>query len=331
MKRFSTRRFGLLAAILATPLALVLLLTTLGALVPDARMPGPAPLQWRYIHSGAFGHFDHEVYYYDIGGVMEQVRKADVLFLGTSRSLFALDSRTLDAATQSTGLRFHNLSFPFRESMRFPLKLLEMRNIRDKVIIVEADDAFFADPMGAYASAVTTRGRLSSLARILYNTAKYRLLLRLDAPVQAVAGFRPSEALLYSDKVLYRSKVTGAWFTDYFPVVKSRIDISEAVREGEQGRLTAPRVVEGARLLVRTLNDQGCRVIFLRVPYPKSPAQSQVRDLAAQVGAEFMEAPLSEADLRDGEHLTGESAEVFTRCVLERLTRLLDIRPRTDE
>jgi len=327
MKKSSTRRFGLLAVILATPLALVLLLTALGALVPDAHMPGPAPLQWRYIHSGAFGHFDHEVYYYDIGGVMEQVRKADVLFLGTSRSLFALDTRTLDAATQSTGLRFHNLSFPFRESMRFPLKILEMRNIRDKVVIVEADDAFFADPMGVYASAVITRGHLSSLARILYNTSKYRLLLRLDAPLQAVAKYKPSEALLYTDKTLYRSKVTGAWFTDYFPEAKTRIDVSEHVGEGERGRLTAPLVVEGARLLVRSLNDQGCRVIFLRVPYPKSPTQSQVRELAAQVGAEFMDVPVSETDLRDGEHLTGESAEIFTRGVLKELGSLA-IRPR---
>lgn len=331
MLKSSTQRFGLLVAILVMPLALVLLLTSLGALLPDARMPDPANLQWRYIHSGAFGHFDHEVYYYDIGGVMEQVRTAEVLFLGTSRSLFALDFRTLDSATQSSGLRFHNLSFPFRESMRFPLKLLEMHGIRDKVVIVEADDAFFADPMGVYASAVTARGHLSSLARILYNTAKYRLLLRLDAPVQAVAGFKPSEALLYSDKVLYRSKVTGAWFTDYFPVDKSRIDISEAVREGEQGRLTAQLVVEGARQLVRSLKDQGCRVIFLRVPYPKCPAQSQVRDLAAQVGAEFLEAPLSEVGLRDGEHLTAESAVIFTRVVLDKLTGLLATRTRFGE
>lgn len=305
-----------LVAILVAPLAIVALFTALGDLAPDSRAPEPRELRWRYIHSGAFGHFDHELYYYNLFGVMDSVRQADVVFLGTSRTLFALEPGLLAEQTARTGARFHALAFPFRESMRFPLRLIEKYDIRNKNFVVEADDAFFADPVGAYAASVMTRGAFSSLARIHYNTAKYRALTLLDGLPGLGSALEPSRTLLYSDKVLYRSEAMGTWFAGYFPLQETRLAVSEGGAGAGPARFGGRGVLDGARELVRTLQARGGRVFFLRIPYPGSPAQAQVRELAVQAGAEFLDIPLSEVTLRDGEHLTTDSARACTEALM---------------
>lgn len=307
--------------ILFTPLLLLLLGIAVGLCISDSRLPrqdqvGTVSHDWHYIHSDAFGHFDHELYYYNIGHVMDAVRQANVIFLGTSRSLFAYETDTLDAFSTSSCLRFYLLAFPFRESMAFPLLLIEKYDIRGKVVVVEADDAFFTDGLGKYAESVSIRGTVSSVARIDYNTSKYRIILAADKYVRSALGKSIDNVFDFNKHVLYRSRATGAWFTKYYPENASNLVVNRAVTEQNRKRMLSPSVLAGAHLLVDNLRNRGCTVIFASVPYPEAPPTELVHQLASAVGADFIETQGDGLSVRDGEHLTLESARRFTETVI---------------
>lgn len=309
------------------PTVLLVALVLLSTFLRDTQLPQTdlahgIEHNWRYIHSDAFGHFDHELYYYNIGQIMDSVRQADVLLLGTSRTLFAYDGDTLDAHSQQTGQRTYNLAFPFRESMRFPLQLIRRYDIRNKVVLVEADDAFFVDGLGRYASAVEGRGLVSSLARIWYNTAKYRLIQAVDRLARAATGRFVVADWSFNEHVLYRSARTGAWFTEYFPTNAESFHVDGVVTEQGEQRMLSPAVVAGARELVSALRERNCEVYFVSVPYPKAPAPELVRELAEVAGAHWLDtSAVSNGELftRDGEHLTLACARRFTTSVLNAL------------
>lgn len=88
--------------------------------------------QWYLAWERRIGHRDHEVLFYGIGESIDHAKRADILFLGNSRTQFGFSSEVLTEFFASRGLRFFNLSFGHGEMDAFPLLLIKKFDLRPK-------------------------------------------------------------------------------------------------------------------------------------------------------------------------------------------------------
>src|SRR5262245_41791700 len=81
----------------------------------STRYEVPAPSQYVdwYQDDSIFADLTH-----DVSGLAESVRRADVLILGSSKTLFGLSARTLERRFEAQGLRFFNLGIGGGEGAR---------------------------------------------------------------------------------------------------------------------------------------------------------------------------------------------------------------------
>ena len=77
------------------------------------------------------GHVDHHVLYFGTDAdALAHLKRAEVLFLGNSRLMFAARPGVFDAFFTERGLRYYVLGFGFREADRFPLAIIEKFDLR---------------------------------------------------------------------------------------------------------------------------------------------------------------------------------------------------------
>jgi hypothetical protein len=196
--------------------------------------------------------------------------------------------------------------------------LFERYNLRGKIVVIETDRDFFVRGMGTYVQSMIERGRISSLARVWYNTAKYRLAQRL---VGLVSSFGVAPRMDMFNRVLYRSMRSGAWDARYFHDASQRIaDIQSDPRA--ICRLD-DAYLEQARQAVAELQARGCTVILSGVPSPNAPDAAQVQELALNLNLPCARPDVPGLSVRDGEHLTQESARIYTAAFLINLRKHL--------
>ena len=88
-----------------------------------------------------------------IADALAHLKRADVLFLGNSRLMFAARPGVFDAFFTERGLRYYVLGFGFREADRFPLAIIEKFDLRPRVVVVNAD-GFFQNHLSDFARTV---------------------------------------------------------------------------------------------------------------------------------------------------------------------------------
>jgi hypothetical protein len=91
---------------------------------------------------------DLDIFYHNIGRSIANARKADVIILGSSFSLFAIDHESIEEFATLHNLRIFNLSFVGVRSGEFVHRIIKRWHIRPRLWIINADDAqigFFSD------------------------------------------------------------------------------------------------------------------------------------------------------------------------------------------
>ena len=71
---------------------------------------------------------DHSYIFHNINNIIEYIQKADILTLGNSKMLFALDHDSINNFNSLSNKKIFNLSFDHAEGIMFPLSII--KNIR---------------------------------------------------------------------------------------------------------------------------------------------------------------------------------------------------------
>jgi hypothetical protein len=114
---------------------------------------------------------------HDILGAAEQVRKQDVLILGSSKTMYGVDAGAAGRLLQAKGIRLgcYNLGFGRGEGLVFPAWLIQRMGIRDKLLVVDATDntsQYHVESVGQQAMKST---RLEAWKLVIETNIQYRL------------------------------------------------------------------------------------------------------------------------------------------------------------
>ena len=253
-----------------------------------------------------FGDYEHGAYYYQLEPeAIEALRKAEVLFLGNSRSQFAFSSDVTAEFFAKQGIPYYLLGFAYVQTSEFPLRLIKRLALHPKLLVINADP-FFSHIFKGPAQQVVDG---SASARFDYTLKRWfqsihpalcRSLPRLCQPKQAT---------------IYRDMRDGRWlWLSTFSDDKS-LPISEPIAIPQ--RLIDDAISVGRDFINQIGIDKAC-VVLTGIPTRVSSAEAATQ-IAQALGVKYIEPSLSGLATIDGEHLNVESANRWSRAFLPQL------------
>jgi hypothetical protein len=84
-----------------------------------------------------------------VSDISDDVRRADVLVLGSSKTLFGISARTLNERFEKDGLRFFNLGIGGGEGARGAAQIITMLDLRHKILLINLDDNMLSSYLSA--------------------------------------------------------------------------------------------------------------------------------------------------------------------------------------
>jgi hypothetical protein len=252
---------------------------------------------------------DHTYLWNGIGPSIAHARRADVLFLGNSRTQFALPSHELRAFERRSGVSVFAMGLPFGEAFGVPMGIVERFDLRPRVVVANVD-GFFRDFQSSASASVAARGWWGGVATIWEE--------RIAAAAWPIASrLLPSFAVERPAAYLQRSSVDGSWRA--FAWEHRHFEVAFA-RAPEPG----PDVLRTARAVRDALARRGATLVLTCVPGVVGVACSPetTRTLAAALGVPAV-VPIVDG-LRSGDigHLCPLSGKRFGRALLGELGRL---------
>lgn len=297
--------FGLLVAAGAVAMREVRALAWAHQEVPAVHAPDPS---WFPVFFGRSTQLDHLVLWNDIGGAIENARKADVVFLGTSQMQFAIPTHEVRVFEKRTGLVAFSLALPFGESQSFAFALMEKFNIRPRLLVINAP-AFFRGIESN--GALQARNTSAWTAR---TTVWEERLAGLSWPI--ASRVFPSFVTPRSPRALLRSSTFGTWMPVHWPHThlptprkSEKIDVEpSAVR-----RVRNVAAVRGAQLVLT------CVPASLYDACARDPMLALARAVGAPVVLPRVDRPLWTGDFV---HLCPLSGKRFGRALVRDLVKL---------
>jgi hypothetical protein len=259
------------------------------------------------------GQVDHHVIYHGIDReALARLRAAEVLFLGNSRLMFALETGALRAFFATRGLTYYVMGFGHTEQDDFPVRIIAKYDLRPSVVVVNAD-GFFWDGESAWAARTVRESWFDAWKLQVESEASHWVRRRLHAAI-------PHYVDLYEggqELVVFRSRLDGTWFVanefdEEIPFEWPSSDRHEPSR----------RSLQAAEAFKRELDARGARLILGLVPAPEASIyRAQV--VAAHLGVPLVAPTVSQLATVDRSHLTAASSWRFERAFLAALAELL--------
>jgi hypothetical protein len=255
------------------------------------------------------GHIDHHVLYHGIDRTaIRQMQAAEVLFLGNSRLMFALEPGTTRAFFRQTGLRYYVLGFGHEEQDDFPLEMIRDRDLQPSLVVINADH-FFASERSEWAARVIEETDFDAWKIQVEGELSHRVRRTLHRVVPHYVDLRRGQR----EVVLFRSRLDGLWFVAN--------EFGDGVGFGwpaGDAEVPGAAALAAADVFKRELDARGARLVLCIVP---GPGVSLHR---ARAIAEHLRVPLvvpDAAPLRtiDNSHLSHESAVRVAAALLDAL------------
>jgi hypothetical protein len=263
-----------------------------------------------YCDSDHFGDYEHGAFFLETEpAALAAVKKANILFLGNSRMQFALSTNeTEQMLSTRKDDPFYLLGFGFGESYLFPLAVMSKLHLAPKVLIVNIDDRFFLHDESPPAQLVTTlKGARSNYqSKILKQDLHEFLCGRNVVPCGEIGS-------------IFRSRGNGFWITKHFhkPDVQKVTD-SGAIDEAEVTRLEV-----GGRDFLNQISVPKSCIVFISSPLSVWSSASAA-ELARRLAVSYVAASDQDWNTMDGSHLIPESAERWSKQILEQINPVLD-------
>jgi hypothetical protein len=257
---------------------------------------------------------DHYVLFHNLDGWVEHAKKADVIFTGNSRVLYAFDQTYLETLTKKDGLSFYNLGFQCAEGMGFSYEIIKKFNLQPKMIVVNGDEFFPRYPT-EFAKNVMRKTRFEAWKSVFENKMYFYYML-------TVHRFLPYwENIIHPGAILiYRSTSTG-WWTFGFP----NAEITQQVVYGQDAVHPEPVrdfAMENARRYKALLDERGIELVITWIPKPALGNVTEVRLIAQELGVPYLPIDdLTDIYTFDHSHLDAESAEVFSSRLFDEIKK----------
>lgn len=277
------------------------------------RHEDPAPWGSFYLAHDRGGHIDHHVLYHGIDRrARERLREADLLFLGNSRLMFALEFRIMRALMPPGTVDYYALGFGHEEQDDFPLAIIRRFDVRPKLVVVNADQ-FFASESSEWAERVVEESDFDAWKVQVEGEIAHSVRRRLHRVVPHYVDLRRGER----EVVLYRSRDDGTWFVanDFGP------GASFAWPPDDQRQPTAEALRHAADFK-HDLEARGARLVLCLVPAPAASLH-RARVLADHLGVPLLVPDATELRTIDGSHLSYDSAARVAASLVAQLRPLL--------
>lgn len=278
------------------------------------RPPDPA----YYLAHDRGGHLDHHVLYHGIDAeAIDNLKKADVLFVGTSRLMFALRSRVIRPWADAHGLTYYALGFGFREGDAWVLELIRKYDLRPRIIVVNVD-GFFGRPLSEWAQRVRKDSPFG--ARKLFWEGELghetRRIVHRVIPNWIDLYGRPGFPF-GNEFIAYRSRRDGIWAISPWPkpTMPAHAEDYGAVAVG-------PRIGDPARAFKAEMDSRGTQMIVTYVPTPDDAGGNPVA-LGAILNVPVVGMDVDGLTSHDGSHLSEESAVFWSQRLVQDLTPYL--------
>lgn len=244
---------------------------------------------------------DTDIFFNGIGRSIENVRAADVVFLGTSRVVFGLNWRVFDEFAKQQQVKMFNMAFAGVMAGNFSKAIIHKWDLKPQLWVIDVyadmtnyDNSFFKPDqyVGANEGPSLRRGRMEAY----FNVGMIEFRWRLE---MAFGTDHPAS---------YRSDETGNWYNDEWP--NYLMTTLPKMEHGRTGCPADPREIAAVRDLV---NELGGDAVLTQIPSIFSCKQ-RVQEIAEAVGVPyFAPAPEGYSTTDGGGHLDGISSARYTR------------------
>jgi hypothetical protein len=251
------------------------------------------------------------VVYHDLNNAARTLQKADVLFLGNSRVMFALGQEELQPFFKRLGLSYYVMAFPNPEQNRFSEAIIRKYDLRPKWVIVNVD-SFFLNQLSPFAKKVTSESWWNAWKFKFEMDLAFGARSWLHQVVPYYDVYRPggAEWITFGS---YRDGTNHAAVPKRPPRGLKNIPDEPGSAADSQMQATAMRFKE-------EMERRGARVVFTAIP-PRSPKEA--RELGAALGVPVVVADVARLRSFDGSHLDRASATRYAKAFLAELEKVL--------
>jgi hypothetical protein len=258
--------------------------------------------------SPQFGDFEHGAYYYKLEPeAVAGLRRADVIFFGSSRQQVALSTRAFTDGLRQLGIAPYLFGFGYAEQGAFPLAIVQSENLKPKAIVV------LADPFFQNRSTPHVRVNQWLRWRVItefYEFGQKKLFIEIGA---RVCSAWPS-LCTPAPQLVSRSKNDGTWRLHNFDYSKPNVIAGSGFFTYTAEMAAADRVF-AERFIAATGVPREC-VILSAAPTNSIRAEGYAKEMGRLLGVK-VSLPLVEGlSVMDGSHLMPESAERWSAALL---------------
>jgi hypothetical protein len=271
-----------------------------------------------YCASMQYGDYEHGAYYFDLEPeAIENLTKAQVLFLGGSRAQFGFSTDEVRNYFNERSIPFYLMGFVFDETSEFATVLIEKFNLKPKVLVIDSEP-FFTDRLSAPASAILDDSgsfwqRGLRFIRFRREYLQKRQFYRLQSKL---CDLRPT---LCSEKYgsIYRARKDGSWiWRDLYSSAEGRRFPNDDFHPKVLGPEFLVTVPERARRLFDAAGVRPECVILTPVPNANNDAKSYTVEAGRLLGARVDLPELAGLETIDGSHLTWSSAQRWSGTLM---------------
>lgn len=280
--------------------------------IMQAQRP-PAPAY--YLAHDRGGHNDHHVLYHGTDGeAIRNLKAADILFVGTSRMMFALRSRVLEPWATAHGVTYYALGFGFREGDAFVLEIIRKYDLRPKIVVVNVDE-FFGKELSPWAERVIKDTPFGTRKRLWEAELGHEARRRIHQVIPNWIDLCGRPGFPFGNEfIAYRSRKDGVWSVSPWPE-----PTMAAPSEDYGDAPVGPRIGDPARAFKAELDRRGALMILTTVPAPGGSSGNPVA-VGKMLGVPVVGMDVDGLTSHDGSHLSEDSAVFWSRRLIQDLT-----------
>lgn len=251
---------------------------------------------------------DQDVLYHNLWNTIAPARRADVLFLGNSYAMFALDPTALRPFFDRAGLRPFLLGFGCGETDVLPRAIIERYDLRPPLVVVNVDEFFTGKP-----SILAVEARRRPRFEAWRETMERRIGWGWRRRWHGIAPYWPEALFRTHELLMYRATRDGAWLPARISTLRALIPPDERTEP-----LVLEEELERAKRFQEWLRRRGGEMIVMVAPKGATTVVDG-RRWGELLGVPFLEVSFDGLVTWDGGHLAGDSPARFTERLCDRL------------
>jgi hypothetical protein len=264
-----------------------------------------------YCHSSRYGDYEHRAFWQALEPeLINNLRKADVLFLGNSRTQYAFSTKAVSQYFEASPLKHYVFGFGMGSQNLVPEKMAQKYTLSPSVLVINADP-FFTDHLNNTSKSMLNE---SSISQWEYYAKGWLQKKQRDICQHSSEGLVHSALCTRKEETLYRQRKNGHWIVKYF---RKNQHIPVSINNNQNLHVSVEKASKIAKRLAKQFKIKPECMILTITPRLSTPlAFAKELALALDVPGIF---PYSDDLITiDKSHLDPQSAMRWSAEFLER-------------